>query len=257
MSKEIIVITGSNIGLGFEAAKVLSQKPYHIVITSRTLSKSQDAVAELKKTASTATFSAYELDVGSPASVSTFAESLQKEFSHIDVLINNAGVALDRLVPQDDTSPAALAKMAEVYSQILNTNVVGPNILTSVLLPLLLKSSSPRLLFVSSGLGSLEYCADPTNGFYQVPVPMYRSSKSALNMQMLMWHKNLKDKNVDVYSICPGFNATGLGGDAEEAAKRGATSPDVGGKVIADVAEGKRKGEEGRVVAGEGVVQPW
>jgi NAD(P)-dependent dehydrogenase (short-subunit alcohol dehydrogenase family) len=255
MSKEIIVITGSNIGLGYEAAKILSQKPYHIIITSRTLSKSEDAVAELKKTASGAVFSAYELDVASPASVSSFAEELQKEFSHIDCLINNAGVALDRLVPQE-TTPTALAKRAEVYSQILNTNVVGPNILTSVLLPLLLKSSSPRLLFVSSGLGSLQWRADPTNPFYQVLAPMYRSSKSALNMQMLSWHKDLKDNNVDVYSICPGFNATGLGGDAEAAAKQGATSPDVGGRVIADVAEGKRKGQEGRVIAGEGV-QPW
>jgi len=257
MAKQIVVITGSNIGLGYEAAKVLSQKSYHIVITSRTLSKSQEAVAELKKTASVqAVFSAYELDVASPASVSSFAEGLQKEFSHIDCLINNAGVALDRLVPQE-TTPAALAKRAEVYSQILNTNVVGPNILTTVLLPLLLKSPSPRLLFVSSGLGSLEWCADPSSPFYQVPAAMYRSSKSALNMQMLMWHKELKDKNVAVYSICPGFNATGLGGDAEAAAKQGATSPDVGGQVIADVAEGKRKGDEGRVVAGKGVVQPW
>lgn len=256
MSKEIVVITGSNIGLGYEAAKILSQKPYHIVITSRTLKKSQDAVAELKKTASGAVFSAYELDVSQVASVSSFAEELVKEVSHIDVLINNAGVALDRLVP-DGTTPDALAKRAEVYSQILNTNVVGPNILTTVLLPLLLKSPSPRLIFVSSGLGSLEWRSDETNPYYQVEAAMYRSSKSALNMQMLAWHKDLKDKGVAVYSLCPGFNATGLGGNPEEAAAAGATSPDVGGRVIADVAMGKRKGDEGRIVAGEGVVQPW
>jgi len=257
MSKRIIVITGSNVGLGYEAAKILSKNSYHIVITSRTLSKSQEAVTELKKTASPkAVLSAYELDVSSPASVSSFAGNLQKEFSHIDVLINNAGVALDRLVPQE-TNPAALAKRAEVYSTILNTNVVGPNILTTILLPLLLKSSSPRLLFVSSGLGSLEWCSDPSSHYYQVPAAMYRSSKSALNMQMVMWHKELKEKNVAVYSICPGFNATGLGGDPEAAAKQGATSPDVGGQVIADVAEGKRQGDEGKVVAGNGVVQPW
>lgn len=256
MSKEIIVITGSSIGLGYEAAKVLSQKPYHIVITSRTLKKSQDAVAELKKTASGAAFSAYELDVSSPASVSSFAEKLGKEFLHIDVLINNAGVALDRLVPEGTTSDV-LAKRAEIYSQILNTNVVGPNILTTVLLPLLLKSSSPRLIFVSSALGSLEWRSEPSNPYYIVPAAMYRSSKSALNMQMLNWHKDLKDQGVSVYSICPGFNATGLGGNPEEAAAAGATSPDVGGRVIADVAMGKRKGQEGRVVAGENVVQPW
>lgn len=137
MTKEICVITGSNVGLGYETAKVLSQRPYHIVITSRTLSKSQDSIVELKTHASGASFSAYELDVASPAPVSAFAEDLRKEFSHIDVLINNAGLALDRLVPQEIT-PVALAKRAETSSQILNTNVVGPNILTTVLLPLLL-----------------------------------------------------------------------------------------------------------------------
>ncbi|QDS72897.1 hypothetical protein FKW77_007728 [Venturia effusa] len=256
MSKEVVVITGSNTGLGYEAAKILSQKPYHIVITSRTLKKSQDAVIELKKSASDAEFSAYELDVSSPASVSSFAEKLGKDFSQVDILINNAGVALDRLVPEG-TTPDALAKRAEVYAQILNTNVIGPNILTTALLPLLLKSASPRLIFVSSGLGSLEWRSDPSNVYYQVPAAMYRSSKSALNMQMLSWHKDLKDRGVAVYSLCPGFNATGLGGNPEQSAAAGATSPDVGGRVIADVAMGNRKGQEGRVVAGEGAVQPW
>jgi hypothetical protein len=47
-----------------------------------------------------------------------------------------------------------------------------------------------------------------------------------------------------------------LGGDPEQSKNYGATSPDVGGRVIADVALGKRKGEKGKVVAGEGVVQP-
>jgi len=258
-ASEIVIITGSNTGLGFEAAKVLSKrdKSYKIIITSRSLSKSQAAVEELKKESKSAFF-AYELDVASPSSIFSFAEKFKAEFDRLDVLVNNAGISLDRFVPPlEDTTADALQNRADLYQQTLQTNVIGPEVLTTALLPLLLKSSDPKLIFVSSGLGSLTMNADPDDMFYNVAAFFYRTSKSALNMEMLNWSKRLKDRNVKVYGVCPGYNATGLGGDAEQAAKFGAVPPSVGGLVIAEVVEGKRAGEENLVVGGEGKIRPW
>jgi len=260
---EVILITGANIGLGYEVAKILCKDstPRKIVITSRSIERGNEAIRSLKALKeynSGSHISAFELDVSNPTSVIEFVEKFTKEFGRLDALVNNAAITLDRNYPSfDDTSSNALQKRAELFQQTLQTNVIGPEILTCAFLPLLLKSANPRLIFVSSELGSLAMRA--ADVYPKVDNHLYRSSKSALNMLMLNWHKRLGDKGVKVYGVCPGFNATNLGGPgtAEAAARRGATDPAVGGGVIADVVLGKRAGEEGFVVTGEGKVRPW
>jgi len=262
---EVVLITGANTGLGYEVAKILykDSTPRNIVITSRSIERGNEAIQSLKALGeynSGTHISAFELDVSNPTSVSEFVQKFTKEFGRLDALVNNAAITLDRNYPSfDDTSSNALQKRAELFQQTLQTNVIGPEVLTCALLPFLLKSANPRLIFVSSELGSLAMHADPADVYAKVDAHTYRSSKSALNMLMINWHKRLKDKGVKVYGVCPGFNATNLGGpgSAEAAAKRGAKDPAIGGGVIADIVLGKRAGEEGFVVAGEGKVHPW
>ncbi len=111
--------------------------------------------------------------------------------------------------------------------------------MTHTFLPLLLRSSDPRLLFVTSGLSNMEAYAQ---GYYPGPAPSsnwpvtgehnsvtYRSSKVALNSMMLTWHWQLKKDGVKVWCISPGFLATGLGGDRELLVKLGA-APAVRGR---------------------------
>lgn len=135
---------------------------------------------------------------------------------------------------------------------------------------LLIASSSPRLLFVTSGLSSLTTCSDGltsafarapvARGWPKPPVPSvtaYRASKTALNMLMLEYHRILQPDGVRVFCISPGFLATGLGGmGAERLRELGAGEPRLGGEFIRDVVEGKRDEDSGKVVHRDGL-QPW
>lgn len=260
----LTISLGSNTGLGYEAAKVLatSSKPYHIVITSRTLSKAEEAANNLKaltKDGST-DFTAIELDVSNPSSVSAALKTISSQFPHIDVLVNNSGLTNDRhLPPLSDTSPQAIASRFALFTNTLQTNVVGAEITTAAFLPLLSNSplEHPRLLFVSSGLGSLGLASTPGSPFYALPAYHYRASKAAVNMMAIGWSKAVRERGVLVWAVDPGFNATGLSGSAEGARARGAMPPEVGGGFIASVVRGEKDGDAGRFVSQSGSVIPW
>ena len=147
-----------------------------------------------------------------------------------------------------------------------DVNVAGTHVLTHTLVPLLLKSPNPRLIFVT-GLSQISVAA--TDPF---PIPAqpagwpknldfevigYRASKCALNMVMVDWNHKLKADGVKVWGVGPGFLATNLGGmSVEEARKRGAGDPSAGGEIVRSVVEGERDGDVGRIVV-KGGISPW
>lgn len=158
--------------------------------------------------------------------------------------------------------------MREAWNQNYDVNVSGTHVLTTVFVPLLLASSDPRLLFLTSGLASLNQLSE---AFYVGPAPDakgwpkpprtflhagYRASKTALNSLMLTWHWTLRPDGVKVWSVSPGFLATGLGGAPEVLKAAGAGDPSLGGIFIKDIVEGKRDVDAGKVVNSAGL-QPF
>lgn len=158
----------------------------------------------------------------------------------------------------------------EAWNKAYSVNVTSTQVFTTQFIPLLLASSSPRLLFITSGLSSLKTCADgrvtamssgpPPKGWPKTLPPSmvaYRSSKTALNMMMLDWARLLEPDGVNVFCISPGFLATNLGGMGASFLKNvGAGDPSVGGNFIKDVVEGKRDDDKSLVINKDGV-QPW
>jgi NAD(P)-dependent dehydrogenase (short-subunit alcohol dehydrogenase family) len=172
----------------------------------------------------------------------------------------------------DSQYPSKL-NLREAYMKAYNVNVAGTQIMTTTFVPLLLKSSSPRLIFLTSGLSSLTNAAAKfipfgasdsgplfKAGWPKPPVPptnvAYRSSKTALNMAALGWHAILEADGVKVFTISPGFLATGLGGNTELLKKMGAGPPELGGEIIRAVVEGERDADAGKIVTQKGT-QPW
>lgn len=155
-----------------------------------------------------------------------------------------------------------------MWSKTWDVNVTGTQILTQTLLPLLLRSTDPRLLFLTSGLSSLTTANDPSMFFNKRNVlapgwpkagpvfTAYRSSKAALNMLMEEYARMLEVDGVKVWCISPGLLATGLGGNREALRRMGAGDPAVGGQLVRDVVEGGRDGDVGKVVNKDGI-QPW
>ena len=141
-------------------------------------------------------------------------------------------------------------------------------VLTETFMPLLLRSSDARLLFLTSGLSSL---TKTSNKYYPKPHPppagwpkdisfdsiAYRSTKTALNMAMINWDWRLKEDGVKVWCVSPGFLATNLGDAHDLLASRGAGHPSVGGTFIRSVVEGDKDGETGKIVHSDGHVQGW
>lgn len=157
--------------------------------------------------------------------------------------------------------------MRQMWNQSWNVNTVGTQIMTSVFIPLLLQSSNPRLLFITSGTSTLEGTENLALGVNRCPpkgwpktnsytIPAYRSSKTGMNMMMREWHRTLKEDGVKVWCISPGFLATGLGGNPEANKKMGAGDPAVAGTFVQSVLDGHRDGDTGKVILRDGV-QPW
>ncbi|GLA00626.1 hypothetical protein AnigIFM60653_009376 [Aspergillus niger] len=123
--------------------------------------------------------------------------------------------------------------------------------MTEIFMPLLLRSSDARLIFISSGQASL---TDFSNETMRLPPPpeagwpkqmgfdvtAYRSAKAALNMMMLNISRMLTNDNVKVWGVAPGFLKTG-----------------IGGIFIKEVVEGAKDAGVGKVVHAQGHIQDW
>jgi hypothetical protein len=134
------VITGANSGLGFEATQILAAKGAHVVLAVRDVAKGDQAAQEIKRVVPAASLEVLSLDLASLASVRRFAEAFPAAHSRLDMLINNAGVmAIPRRVTADG------------FEMQFGTNHLGHFALTGLLLPLILKTPSSRIVTVSSG----------------------------------------------------------------------------------------------------------
>ena len=163
--------------------------------------------------------------------------------------------------------------MREAWNKAWDINVAGTQVMTYTFVPLLLKSSDPRLMFIASGTSTLKGTEDKEFRLNVAPeagwpkpagfsVASYRSSKTGMNMMMREWDRTLRNDGVKVFCISPGFLATGLGGVGREALlKMGAEEPYLGGEFMRDVVEGKRDQDAGKVISRDtglyGRVQPW
>ncbi len=119
------------------------------------------------------------------------------------MLVNNAGIS-DR----NDGPPSRTGM--EAVRRIFDTNLFGALAVAQAMLPLLRKSSSARIVNVSSGLGSLAHNNDPAWEFAQVKLFGYNASKAALNMLTVQLAAELKGTGAKVNSADPGFTATDL-----------------------------------------------
>ncbi|EAW14960.1 putative short chain dehydrogenase [Aspergillus clavatus NRRL 1] len=266
MASKIVLITGANTGIGFQIVRALcsSNQAYSIIVGGRSTLKVQHAIraieSEFPSTASQ--LFPLEIDIEHDDQIQRAFSEVQAKFGRLDALVNNAGASFDL----DPTTGTMTER--DMWNKTWNVNVVGTHMLTSTFVPLLLQSTDPRVLFISSGTSSLTGTDNralainqfPAKGWPKAPgfsFPAYRSSKCGLNMVMREWDRILKEDGVKVWGIAPGFLATGLAGvGEEELKKRGAGDPAVAGPFIRAVLEGEWDTDVGRVVSRNGV-QPW
>ncbi|KAF2196415.1 NAD(P)-binding protein [Delitschia confertaspora ATCC 74209] len=244
ITKKLVLITGANTGIGFELAHQLLKKgSYHILLGSRSLTKGTAAVQSLQSRNLPGTVEVVELDVTNDSTISEAAASVQKKYGKLDILVNNAGVALP---------PGTLR---EQMRTCFDTNATGPAVLTSAFAPLLQNSTleHPRIVNISSGIGSLNRCLDPTSPTYKIQAIQYRASKAALSMVTACQWVEYGPK-IKVFAYDPGFTQSNLG--PHNKAENGARSPEESVMPLVEVLEGKRDVEAGSFLYNTGI-WPW
>lgn len=198
-TQQTVLITGANKSIGYETARQLAQQGYYIFIGSRDVTRGQQAIGRLKAEG-LASVELVELDVASEASVTRARLLLGERIDKLDVLINNAGILGG--VPQP---PGALSD--EAVHQVFETNVFGAMRMVRHFLDLLQRAAQPRIVNVTSELGSLTLHNDPSWEYYAYKGGIYGPSKTALNAYTVALAYELRDR-FKVNMVNPGHTAT-------------------------------------------------
>jgi NAD(P)-dependent dehydrogenase (short-subunit alcohol dehydrogenase family) len=204
MATTIALITGANKGIGFETARQLGASGITVLAGARDEARGRQAERALREALGDgAEVRFVPLDVTDAKSAQEAADWIDREYGRLDILVNNAAIAVGGGAP----SQTDLGAMREVYE----TNVFGVVMVTNAMLSLLRRAPAARIVNVSSEVGSIASTTDPASPLGQMPASLaYPSSKSALNMITAMYAKELRDTPVKVNAANPGYTATDL-----------------------------------------------
>jgi NAD(P)-dependent dehydrogenase (short-subunit alcohol dehydrogenase family) len=212
-----VLITGANKGIGLETAKQLSDKGFLVYMGSRDIEKGT-AIAKEHKGEGYKNITAIAIDVTNEDSIALAFSIIEKEQGQLDILINNAGIS--GIVPQN-----AMETPVENYREVFNVNLYGTIRVTQAFIGLLKKSVAPRIVNVSTSVGSLSLQSNPAWPAYNYgKYAVYAASKAAMNMYTVHLAYELRDTAFKINAVCPGYTKTNFtnynGGDVNVAAER-------------------------------------
>jgi NAD(P)-dependent dehydrogenase (short-subunit alcohol dehydrogenase family) len=200
-SKRIALITGANKGIGFEVSRQLGLAGCIVLVGSRTTNLGEEAALKLRSIDIEARF--IEIDLRRRETIATASMLIATDFGRLDILVNNAGIM--------DTAdgPPSTANV-EAVQRIMETNFLGTLSVTQAMLPHLRNAKAARIVNVSSSLGSLALHGDPEWEFASAKLIGYSASKAALNMLTVQLAYELRDTQIKVNAVNPGFTATDM-----------------------------------------------
>jgi NAD(P)-dependent dehydrogenase (short-subunit alcohol dehydrogenase family) len=229
----ITLITGANKGLGRETARRLLKVGHTVFVGARDAERGRRTADELGGVF-------VEIDPTSDTSVTAAAERVQGQYGRLDVLINNAGTAEPRVGAADLTADEAM--------QGFGINVFGPIRVIHAFLPLLRASDNPRVVNVSSGVGSFARILRPGSVENAVTLPVYPATKAALTMLTVQYARALD--GILVNAADPGFTGTDFNSN------RGTQTVTEGTDAIVRLATLPKNGPTGTFQDRHGIV-PW
>ncbi|MEJ7650825.1 MAG: SDR family NAD(P)-dependent oxidoreductase [Nakamurella sp.] len=238
-TKKIALVTGANKGIGYEIAAGLARRGFRVGVGARDADRRSAAVARLQ--ADGHDVFAVPLDVTDDASVAAAADQLEQQ-GGLDVLVNNAGITGG--MPQEPTlvSPDQVRSVVEV-------NVIGVIRVTNAMLPMLRRASEPRIVNVSSTVGSLTLQTAQADAVGPISAA-YSPTKTYLNAVTVQYAKELAGTDILVNAGCPGYVATDLNGH------QGHRTPEQGAAIFLELATLPVGGPSG-TFRDEAGIQPW
>ena len=206
LTGKTVIVTGGNSGLGFESVKAFALKGAKVIMACRSIIKGEEAKKQIVKFFSTADIVVMELDLTDLKSIRKFASEFKQNHTHLDVLLNNAGIMM---------VPYGLTK--DGYENQMGTNHLGHFALTGLLLGLLKKTPASRVVNVSSmahssgemDFNNLLY----ENGKDYSPLKAYGRSKLSNLLFTYELQRFFENNKINCMALAahPGLSDTNLG----------------------------------------------
>jgi NAD(P)-dependent dehydrogenase (short-subunit alcohol dehydrogenase family) len=199
LERRVALVSGGNRGIGLEVVRQLGKLGMIAVLGSRDPDKGATAAGRLASAGVEAPVVA--LDVTDAGSIAAAVADVVERFGRIDVLVNNAGIALD-----GSRSPVSsvLEVSPEIVARTLDANTLGPLRLIQAVVPAMQARGYGRIVNVSSGLGQISGMGGSWPG--------YRMSKAALNALTRIVAAEVGSANIKVNAVSPGWVRTDMGG---------------------------------------------
>jgi NAD(P)-dependent dehydrogenase (short-subunit alcohol dehydrogenase family) len=196
----VALVTGANKGIGHAIASELAARGFTVLVGARDAARGEAAAKRIAGDAR-----AIALDVTRADSIAAAAARIRREVGRLDVLVNNAAIAVFG-------KPSA-ARLDDVRA-VFETNVFGVIAVTQAMLQLLRESPAGRIVNVSSRIGSLTAITDPAFPMRGIGGVIYGPSKTALNAVTIAFAQELEGTSIKVNLACPGHTATDLNGNS-------------------------------------------
>ena len=204
MIQKTILISGATSGLGFEAAKQLAKQQHEIIVLARNKEKGEQAVADIKAFSNNNNIHFYAANLSSQKSIEQAATQIKKDFTKLDVLLNNAGGVFSDFQLSEDGIEMTMANNHFNYFW-----------LTYYLFDLLKNGKDARIVNVASDSHYQAKNID-IETFYQKKkryfvLSAYEQSKLANVLFTYALAEKVKPFNITVNALHPGFVYTPIG----------------------------------------------
>jgi NAD(P)-dependent dehydrogenase (short-subunit alcohol dehydrogenase family) len=244
MKTRIALVTGGARGLGLEFCRQLGDRGCTVILTARNEEQGIDAAKALKAEGYDVHFR--QLNIEQEEEMAALAQACQQDFGELDLLVNNAGIN-----SKSSGSEATFLKNFKLSEldpkevlHMMHINAVAPILMVKHFLALMKKSRNPKVVSISSWLGSL---AEKQNGGNY----SYCASKAALNMLSRAMAFDVVRDGVTAIVVNPGWVRTDMGGS------RAKLSPADSVKGILDVVDGISPRDAGKFYQWDGSEHPW
>jgi len=235
-----VLITGAGRGIGLELTRQYAERGDRVLAGCRDIERAPDLRALVDRHRDHV--SVIPLEVTDTASLTAAVRHAHKDVEALDILINNAAANPGDATVEGPDGQQLLddARTLEVF----NTNVVAPVRVAQAFMALLAKGSTPRVVNISSGSGSLTYATHSSD--YS-----YAASKAGLNMMTRTFAWNVQGDSVTAVMIDPGWVKTDMGGPNAH------LEPEGSARGLLAVIDGLTLQDAGRFLRYDGSEVPW
>ncbi|HET8634888.1 MAG TPA: SDR family oxidoreductase [Gemmatimonadales bacterium] len=235
----VVFVTGASRGIGHEVVRQCVARGDQVAAAAR----SERSVESLGREFGDHVIP-LRCDVRDDASIEAARQQVEQHTDRIDLLVNSAGLYSLHADHWDPSLTTLDTLTRDELNTVFDVNASGSMLVIKAMLPLLRRSERPRILNLTSLMGSVSARTSP--GDYA-----YAASKAALNIMTRSFAAEFRDEGIIAVAITPGWVRTDMGGSAA------ALAPEDSVRGLLATADRLTLGQSGTFIDYAGVVQPW